>query len=264
MKYRIADFVIDFSGPLPTEDRIPWSLFRCEDSSPVDYTVDCHYVDILPKGDPALTYYDPLFMRDYAVAQEQDSCLRLSILKDVAPWGHQLHQLYEEIALPHILLQGKKIVIHSSYIETPMGAILFTAPSGTGKTTQAELWKKHRGAVILNGDRSVLGLSHGKRMVFGYPISGSSEDCENRSLPLCAVVALKQAPENTVRRLRGRDALRVLLNGTYYNKRFPQDVSLNMEAALPFLETPIFELSCRPDLGAVEALEQAILASSQE
>ncbi|WP_370839368.1 hypothetical protein [Intestinibacter bartlettii] len=31
--------------------------------------------------------------------------------------------------------------------------ILFSAPSGTGKSTQADLWEKYENAEIINGDR---------------------------------------------------------------------------------------------------------------
>ena len=40
------------------------------------------------------------------------------------------------------LLQRSAVILHASYIDWDGSAILFTGPSGTGKSTQAELWEQ--------------------------------------------------------------------------------------------------------------------------
>lgn len=60
--------------------------------------------------------------------------------------------------------------------------ILFSGPSGIGKSTHADLWVKHRGARVINGDRTLLQkLGDRPRMSLGWPICGSSEICHNES-----------------------------------------------------------------------------------
>ncbi len=257
--YRVADMMIKFHGEPPLEESSLWAPFRViGEDSVADYSITRVYVESLPQGGSGHFFYDGVKERNYAYSIEEGSDLRIYALEDSLPWGKSIHQLYEEMALPHVLLKKNRMILHASYIDCNGQGIIFTAPSGTGKSTQADLWHAHRGAQILNGDRAVVGLRGDRPYVFGFPMSGSSPYCENRTLPLCCVVSLLQGPENTIRRLKGRDALRVLLNGTYADPKYPGDLPRNMDVAADLLSVPVFELSCRPDVGAVEALEHAI------
>ena len=69
----------------------------------------------------------------------------------------------------HLIIQNEGFLFHCSYIERDGNAILFTAPSGTGKSTQAELWKKYRNAQIINGDRAAIRIVDGTVMAEGTP-----------------------------------------------------------------------------------------------
>lgn len=258
MRFLIADLLLEFRGDPPFDPSPLWELFRTSSTNEAHYHIVRSYTPVLPQPENAHYFYDGVKERHYAMSCEEGSCLDLKVIEEALPWGMQIHQMYEEFALPHILLHKERLVLHASYISHKDRAILFTAPSGTGKSTQAELWRKHRGAEILNGDRAVVGLREEQPFAFGFPMSGSSEYCVNRSLPLSCIVSLKQGPENIIRRLKGRDALRVLLNGTYSDPKHPEDFARNMNTAISLLCVPVFELSCRPDVGAVEALEQAL------
>lgn len=108
-------------------------------------------------------------------------------------------------------------ILHSSFIDVGGEAVLFTAPSGTGKSTQAELWREHRGAVVVNGDRSVLRIVDSVPCASGLPYSGSSGICLNRTLPLRAIVYIEQAMENSVTRLHGFAAFRKVWEGVCVN-----------------------------------------------
>ena len=61
------------------------------------------------------------------------------------------------LALERRLVRKDQMVLHCAYVEYRGEAILFSAPSETGKTTQAGLWEKYRGSRTVNGDRSLLG-----------------------------------------------------------------------------------------------------------
>ena len=258
MYFNIADMILEFRAEPSWLPDSCWELFRTEAPGSVDYLITRKYLPELPEAEDAHYFYDSLKGCYYAMSREVGRELELVVREIFQPWGRQIHQMYEEFALPHVLLHGERLLLHASYISHEGGAILFTAPSGTGKSTQAELWRQHRGSEILNGDRAVIGLRGEQAFAFGFPMSGSSEYCVNRSLPLRCVVFLRQGPENRIRRLTGREALRVLLNGTYADPKHPEDFSRNMQVAIPLLQRPVFELSCRPDVGAVEALEQAL------
>ena len=49
------------------------------------------------------------------------------------------------MGLEHLLATQRAVILHSAYIDYKGKAILFSAPSGTGKSTQAELWMDESG-----------------------------------------------------------------------------------------------------------------------
>ena len=165
----------------------------------------------------------------------------------------------ESIELQHLILQVQGILLHCSYIDHWGKAILFTAPSQTGKSTQAELWKKYRGADILNGDRAAVRIEEEKVIVEGIPFSGSSPYCENRSLPLAAIVYLQQAPVTTIRKLRGYEAFARTWEGISIDNWDREDLEAASNVVKKIVENvPVYHMPCTPDENAVIALEQEL------
>ena len=160
------------------------------------------------------------------------------------------------LGMEHLAAQNWGVVFHSSYIQSDGQAILFTAPSGTGKSTQAELWHTLRGAPIHNGDRSVVRVVDGAAYACGIPFAGSSDYCENVTLPLAAIVYLQQAPRTTIRRLRGAEAFRRVWEGCSVNVWDRDDMEKASATAEQVVSaTPVYLLACTPDESAITALE---------
>ena len=105
-------------------------------------------------------------------------------------------------AMEKRMLAKDAMVLHCSVLKVKSGVILFSGPSGIGKSTQAGLWTKYRKARVINGDRTLLKKENGRWMSLGWPICGSSEICYNEAYPVKAVIFLGQAEENDGRRLR--------------------------------------------------------------
>lgn len=170
-----------------------------------------------------------------------------------------VHTVLNCLSAEHLVAQAGGFILHSSYIESEGKGILFTAPSGTGKSTQADLWAALRGVEILNGDRAAVRVTGEGVQVCGVPFAGSSKFCADRTLPLAAVVYLKQAPRTTIRRLRGAEAFRRVWEGCSVNTWDRGDVELVSETVQKVLMTvPVFELACTPDESAILALEGAL------
>ena len=91
----------------------------------------------------------------------------------------------------NVLLTKGVLHLHSSFVLYKDKALVFTGPSGIGKTTQAELWRDYQGALIVNGDACLLRRMEDGWHAFGTPVHGSSPYCENREAPLSALVVLK-------------------------------------------------------------------------
>ena len=167
--------------------------------------------------------------------------------------------LLEGIAAEHLIARNRGVVFHCSFINRGGKAILFTAPSETGKSTQADLWQKYRGTEIVNGDRAAIRLADGVLLAEGIPFAGSSQYCKNQSLPLGAIVYLAQAPHTTIRRMRGYEAFSRIWEGISINTWDKQDLELASDTVKRIAESvPVFHMPCTPDEAAVIALEQAL------
>ena len=163
------------------------------------------------------------------------------------------------LAAEHLLARNNGFVFHCAYLDHNGKAILFTAPSGTGKSTQAELWKQHRGAEIINGDRAAVRLENGVLLAEGIPFAGSSEYCKNRSLPIAAIVYLGQADHTSIRELQGYEAFARIWEGVSVNTWDKTDMELVSAVAQKAVEkVPVYCLTCTPDETAVIALEEAM------
>lgn len=168
-----------------------------------------------------------------------------------------IEQVLRHMPLHHLLLKHGAFILHASYILINGEAILFSAPSGTGKSTQAELWKKYRGAEIINGDRVLVRKSEKGFTAGGIYYSGTSEYCENVSAPIRAIVLLGQAENNTAEKCGGAEALRSLFRQSAYTADFPNDPALLSQLLSEAVNSvDIVKLDCLPDESAVSALEK--------
>lgn len=156
-----------------------------------------------------------------------------------------------------IIFQEKKVLFfHASQIEIKGKGILFTAPSGTGKTTQAKLWKKYRNAKIICNDRTLLRGGQ----TYGYPIDGSEPVRSGKILPSGAIVVLAQGEENSIRRLAEKEALKLVMPQLVTALWDPMTRFLAMEQIVALMEKcPIYYFSCVPEESAVQCLEQQLI-----
>lgn len=167
--------------------------------------------------------------------------------------------LLNALDLPHLLADHDGILLHAAYIEHAGRAILFTAPSETGKSTQAQLWCDHMGAALVNGDRAAVRLAGGQALACGVPFSGSSPVRRNVTLPLAAIVYLSQAPENSIIRLGGRMAFRRVWEGCTVNVWERVDVEHATATVSGIVgQTPVYHLACTPDVRAAELLRNTM------
>ena len=156
------------------------------------------------------------------------------------------------------LLKSNCFILHSSYIEIDNTAILFTAPSGGGKSTQAELWKKYKRAIIINGDKSIIGKEDDLWKAFGIPFSGSSNYCLNKTNKLGAIIILENGCKNSIRRLDLLGFKNVFSQTTVntWNKEFCNKlIDLVIECCK---NVPVYFFYCTKDKDAVDFLDYTL------
>ena len=157
------------------------------------------------------------------------------------------------------------IQVHSSLIDYQGRGIMFLGPSGIGKTTQAERWNEYRGAVIINGDMVFVQETEDQFLGWGTPWHGSSPYCENASVPLEALVILKQSPVNRIRRLEGFEMVAEVSNSVFYPTWLENGMDLCLETLDHLLtHVPVYLLENRADEEAVTLLEQTLDQNKKE
>lgn len=145
------------------------------------------------------------------------------------------------------------ILMHASAVEWKGEGIIFTAASGTGKTTQAKLWEKYKHAKILNGDKIFLECIGKSCSAWGIPWKGSSPYALNKKTHLKAVIVLEQAKVNSIHRLEGVEALSRVSPHLFYPSWDVNCTKAVMDAYSRMIEqTPVYLLSCLPDREAVD------------
>ncbi len=163
------------------------------------------------------------------------------------------------VPMEKILLAHNRFIFHSSFIRTSFGGLLFSASSGVGKSTQADLWHKYEGAAIINGDRAIIQKEEDGWRAHGSPFAGSSGYYVNESEKVRAIVLLEQAAVNEVIRPRPAECFRKLLLQTslYHLDADEVDRLCNLLMEL-IADVPVYILRCTPDVRAVEALKEAL------
>ena len=117
------------------------------------------------------------------------------------------------LVFQNYLLHYDGIVVHASSLEWNGKGIIFSAPSGTGKSTHVKLWQEYFGSEVklLNDDSPAIRFRDGNPFIFGTPWSGSSNLHSNGSAPLSAIVLLQQASDNSIKQLSNQEAIAKLM-----------------------------------------------------
>ena len=95
-------------------------------------------------------------------------------------------------------------------------AYLFTAPSGTGKSTHTRLWREMLGdkAVMINDDKPMIRFIDGDFYVYGTPWNGKHNLDTNTRAKVKAICKISQSKENSIRRANSAEMLLTILNQT--------------------------------------------------
>ena len=183
-----------------------------------------------------------------------DAMLAAEQQKDpqLPPALHESNCLQRQIC--RALLDYDGFLLHASALALDEEAYLFTAPSGTGKSTHAALWRQRfaERVSMLNDDKPVLRLQNGRFVVYGTPWGGKHQLQSNDKAPLRAVSLLRQSSQNSIRRLEQSRLLPILLNQTLRPSE-TQAMQHLLDLLQYFTDTiPIYELNCTISAEAVE------------
>lgn len=189
--------------------------------------------------------------RDYITDENPEFTVKVTdaeIQAENKDGGHWSADYLESLAvyrkICECLLDEDVILFHCSALAIDGKAVLFTAPSGTGKSTHTRLWREHFGdqVVMVNDDKPLLHIGD-TITVYGTAYGGKDNLQTNTKAEVSAIIILHQAAENDIIELSPQKAFPTLLNQTYRNETADGMIkTLGLVDGLSKL--PIFSLGC--------------------
>ena len=119
--------------------------------------------------------------------------------------------------LADALMERDIFLFHGSAIAVDGRAVLFTAKSGTGKSTHTKLWREAFGdrAVMINDDKPLLKVNDTDVQVCGTPWDGKHRISTNCIVPLDAICILERGEKNEIEQISPKEALPMLLQQSH-------------------------------------------------
>ena len=168
------------------------------------------------------------------MSDEQRAAEGLPPYRYEAPYLETL-TVYRKLAT--LLMERGVLLMHGSVIAVDGEGYLFTALSGTGKSTHVRLWRRLFGkrAVMVNDDKPLVRVaSHStlftpqtpqtpqtphssfRPLVYGTPWDGKHHLSNNIVVPLKAIVFLERGVENEIRAVDAKWIFPVLMQQTFH------------------------------------------------
>ncbi len=288
--YKVAQHLLQVNLPdaLPASDIIPsFSPFKCEAEGDVLFTMDvCEGVATDSRGMDEIGQFD-CGGANHGVYRSDDGTYLFEISLPMCDGGMlsccltarddfrrcsavltgssmRQHQfgLNNALMMAYAFAAAEQdtLLVHASVIRNDGYGYLFTAPSGTGKSTHTHLWYKHiPGSDLMNDDNPVVRVIDGETRIYGSPWSGKTPCYRNIWAPVGAITRIEQRPENTIRRMAPVEAFATLLPAVS-SMKWDRRVYMGICDAISHLlaTTPVFWLGCRPDEEAARICFEAV------
>lgn len=167
--------------------------------------------------------------------------------KTIPPYGLEHLAVYRKIA--DRMLEHDTLLFHGSVISVDGQGYLFTALSGTGKSTHTRLWRELFGdrAVMVNDDKPLLRITQDRVYVCGSPWNGKHCLGTNMEVPLKGLCILTRAEENSIVPVEPLEAMPVLLQQCHRPKD-PAAMSKVLELLNKLsTRTGLYRLGCNMD-----------------
>jgi len=163
----------------------------------------------------------------------------LSETKTVSDAYLETLALYRQIA--EKMPQHQTILMHGSVLAMDGDGYMFTAKSGTGKSTHARLWREVYGdrVKMINDDKPLLKLTSEGITAYGTPWNGKHRLGVNTCVKLKAIAYLTRAEENRIETISPAEMLPILLQQIYRPEK-PENMALTMNVIEGMMKTVRF------------------------
>lgn len=146
------------------------------------------------------------------------------------------------------------VLFHGSLLELNGEGYLFTAPSGTGKSTHVQLWREYFGekVTIVNDDKPYILATDSKVIGFGTPWNGKHRISKNIAVPIKAICILSQDKENWIRKLSRKESYLEVYQQVYTSSNVAQTKLKTLQIIDKIMKLPIYKMGCTISKEAVE------------
>ena len=239
MVYKIADlrFEIDFKYPC---NYAKCKEYLCEGESEADTTVCVSQEEI-----------------DYEKASDTELASKFS--DAYFEWLAVFRKVCAEV------LQRDAFMMHGAVIEYEGKGYVFTAKSGTGKTTHIRLWKKlfgNENVTIVNGDKPILRFVDGKVYAYGTPWCGKEGYNTNVRVPVAGICFLERAEQNSIKKISDEEAIPKLFSQIMIHDSAHLAKQLELVDAL-LNKVSTYTLKCNMDVEAARISYEGMSAGKQ-
>ncbi len=174
------------------------------------------------------------------------------------PIRHFSDSYLEELAvyrkIAEQMIDFDTVLFHGSVVAVDGVGYLFTAKSGTGKSTHTRLWREYFGdrAIMVNDDKPLLHIGDIGVVAYGTPYNGKHRLGSNISVPLKALCILTRDNDNQIESITREQAYTMLLQQVYR----PADI-LKMAKTLELVDrladsVKLYLLGCNMDISAAK------------
>lgn len=174
--------------------------------------------------------------------------------------GEECELVYTAEAFYNKLLKFNGFMLHSSAVEVDGRAYLFSAPSGTGKSTHTRLWLQKFGnrARIINDDKPAIRAENGIIHAYGTPWSGKEDLSVNGGFPIEGICVLERSSENFIIPMDEGQAIFSILNQTL-RPSDPEAMSKLLELLDGVMKNVrVWKMGCNISLEAAEMAHKAM------
>ena len=242
----MADFCIEIAGQTAQIH----SLFE----STRDYC-RAYLTDKSPAFFITVTQDDLQFEQDLYLAEAKEEGFRIRYFTDPFLERSAIQRKLAEQLLEHDIL-----LLHGSAVAVDGQGYLFTAKSGTGKSTHTRLWREAFGsrAVMVNDDKPFLRFTDSGILLCGSPWSGKHGLDTNITVPLTGICILTRGAENSILPISASDAEAMLRHQScppLDPRRLPKYHAL-LSALLE--RVPLWQMACTKELQAAHIAHAAM------
>lgn len=248
LKYCFGNICFRVISPQELKEDDRFQAFIADTSLQEDYRIEIYPLDFCEEK--KIKIKRPIQVTRY------DNSIKVYIKMNLLP-EITIANLFSAADIAKILPEKGEFVLHTSYVFYKEKALLFCAPSGTGKSTQAEFWKNARGTVTVNEDRAIIYQKEGVYYAGGCWATGKAKTCRNISAPIHRIVLLEQGSENRIIELSPAEKFKRLIAQC----TFDADTEIQRDSIISCVfdliaAVPVIGYACVNNISSVDELEK--------